>query len=306
MRLFAYIVPVFALAACGTVSPTATDTGGNDTADTGDTQDTSDTGDTTDTGKDTSDTSTDTADTSVDTSDTATDTSDTSSTDPNDVDDDKDGYTENGGDCDDTRSRVNPDAPERCGDAIDNNCDGQVDEDCLSGDTGTAALEWHLRATNTGDTKWGLGAYEELGSHGWVCETYAELATTGTASDCTDCDWSFGVTTTGGGQEGAYCGAMYEQGTGNPASLFDYDYTYFDALGVNYDGVGFASTYTYSSYVLEDVGFIRQASSGSWFPVVYNFPDRGVYHSTADAYGFDGRAFARGSAGGYYYYYFAI
>ncbi len=301
VRLFA-ILPVLALAACGTASPTSTDTGGNDTVDTGDTQDTNDTADTTDTGKDTSDTSTDTADTSVDTSDTATD---TSGTDPNDVDDDKDGYTENGGDCDDTKPRVNPDAPERCGDAIDNNCDGQVDEGCLTGDTGTAPLEWRLSVTNTGDTHFGLGAYDEHGSKGWLCETYTELSATG-AGDCADCDWSFQVANVGGTTEGDYCDSLFVPGTGKPATFFDYDYTYFSTFSsAYYDGFGFAATYEYSGEMWEDVAFIHSATYDTWFAWIHNYPGDGTYEVTSDAYGFEGRRYA-GNSSGYIYYYFPL
>lgn len=48
--------------------------------------------------------------------------------DPLDVDDDGDGITENGGDCDDTDRMVYPGAPETCDD-LDNDCDGDVNED---------------------------------------------------------------------------------------------------------------------------------------------------------------------------------
>jgi len=52
------------------------------------------------------------------------------------LDGDGDGYVteENAcvpyGDCDDTDASVYPGAEEICGDGVDNNCDGQVDEDC--------------------------------------------------------------------------------------------------------------------------------------------------------------------------------
>ena len=46
-------------------------------------------------------------------------------TDPNDIDDDGDGFTENQGDCDDTKPGINPDALEIPGNGIDEDCDGQ-------------------------------------------------------------------------------------------------------------------------------------------------------------------------------------
>ena len=50
--------------------------------------------------------------------------------DPKDVDDDKDGYTENQGDCDDGDKSIHPGAVEVCSDLKDNDCDGVVNEDC--------------------------------------------------------------------------------------------------------------------------------------------------------------------------------
>ena len=45
-----------------------------------------------------------------------------------DIDNDNDGYSDIMGDCDDTDDAVNQDASETCGDEIDNNCDGNIDE----------------------------------------------------------------------------------------------------------------------------------------------------------------------------------
>jgi hypothetical protein len=49
------------------------------------------------------------------------------------VDDDKDGYTENEGDCDDTDRNVHPEAVDTC-DGVDTDCDGTFDEDSASDD----------------------------------------------------------------------------------------------------------------------------------------------------------------------------
>ncbi len=48
------------------------------------------------------------------------------------VDVDGDGYSEEGGDCDDSSSAIHPGATETC-DAVDSDCDGDTDEGCDSG-----------------------------------------------------------------------------------------------------------------------------------------------------------------------------
>jgi len=56
---------------------------------------------------------------------------DDTGSDPLDIDDDEDGYSENAGDCDDQNDAIHPAAAEVC-DEVDNDCDGTTDEDDAS------------------------------------------------------------------------------------------------------------------------------------------------------------------------------
>jgi len=51
-------------------------------------------------------------------------------------DDDNDGWTTDAGDCDDANAEVNPGATELCGNQVDDDCDGDVDEGCDTADSG--------------------------------------------------------------------------------------------------------------------------------------------------------------------------
>jgi hypothetical protein len=72
---------------------------------------------------------------------------------PNDVDNDLDGYTENQGDCNDRDLSIYPGATEICDDTVDNDCDGNVDcsdadcsDDpaCQSGDGNTLTADVNI------------------------------------------------------------------------------------------------------------------------------------------------------------------
>lgn len=59
-------------------------------------------------------------------------------------DDDGDGFLGEMEDCDDTNAAVNPDAPEDCGNQIDDDCDGNIDSadaDCTAG-AQRQGLDW--------------------------------------------------------------------------------------------------------------------------------------------------------------------
>lgn len=61
------------------------------------------------------------------------------------ADADHDGYKDaacGGNDCNDANRAVNPGAAEVCGDTIDNNCSGVVDEGCATSCNSHSCLNW--------------------------------------------------------------------------------------------------------------------------------------------------------------------
>ena len=90
--------------------------------------------------------------------------------DPNDVDDDGDGFTENQGDCDDSNANRFPGNPELC-DGVDNDCDGAVDD-------GIAPVA----------TACGVGACAAAGSQSCVAGVLVDdcVPATPSAEVCTD------------------------------------------------------------------------------------------------------------------------
>jgi hypothetical protein len=79
------------------------------------------------------------------------------------------GYVGDGTDCDDGNAAINPGVAEVCGDAVDNNCDGNTD------DTGVGAATWYLDADSDG--------YGDPATFATACSQPA-----GYVADNTDCD----------------------------------------------------------------------------------------------------------------------
>lgn len=75
----------------------------------------------------------------------------------NDIDDDGDGYSENTGDCNDSDASIYPGSIEVCDDGIDNNCDGNVDEDCEEPPQPPEKVELRIQAVS--------GSYLYDGTH---------------------------------------------------------------------------------------------------------------------------------------------
>jgi nitrous oxidase accessory protein NosD len=88
------------------------------------------------------------------------------------VDNDGDGVTECGGDCDDSLDSVYPDAPEQC-DGFDNDCDGSIDEDLPE-------QTWYRDADGDG--------FGDAGNPLIVCDTTPPDGYTGDDTDCDDSD----------------------------------------------------------------------------------------------------------------------
>ncbi|MBU0483642.1 MAG: DUF1566 domain-containing protein [Proteobacteria bacterium] len=123
--------------------------------------------------------------------------------DPNDVDDDSDGYTENAGDCNDANTAIHPGATENCGDGIDQDCSGadlicpvdpnDVDNDS-DGYTENAGDCDDTNANISPNTTWYKDAdgdgYSDGTTQGPICSRPAgysyQVELTATAGDCND------------------------------------------------------------------------------------------------------------------------
>lgn len=221
------------------------------------------------------------------------------SVDPLDVDDDEDGFSENEGDCDDSRSATYPGAFESCNER-DDDCDGQMDEgacdqcdDCI--DTGMAFAYYNgaFEVTPADDgphlTSFSAGIALRNGLEDtWFCENSAAYTEFGAAASmCPGCDWAFAVTIgeTTRSPESCDDAAGWEY----DPDIMDNDVSDFWFGSAYTDGVGFASNYTYvgakEDYVLEDVvffHFVNETYNG-WYLLFYNWPDQGIVGVEGDA-----------------------
>ena len=138
----------------------------------------------------------DTADGSATLPDTAIDSEPTLDTSPplDTTDDDRDGYSEAQGDCDDGNSRVSPDRREWCN-RVDDDCDGLVDPGC---DENTVSMFWegYVESDEGGFL---AGQY----SHSFydidmdfLCAYTLELHGEGPTAEeaCPSCTWSYATT----------------------------------------------------------------------------------------------------------------
>jgi hypothetical protein len=226
------------------------------------------------------------------------------------TDDDRDGFSEADGDCNDRSTAVYPGARESCN-GRDDNCDGSIDEGGVCGSdtgggggggggggaTGLAAAYWvgTLNATSSRFSSGTFGvAYYGLASGASVCDFRGTLTSEGSASTCSGCSWAFNLSPLSGSR--ATSGDCAPMGLSSGAFDGAFDYSW-----------GFAPSYVYSgsygSYFLEDAVLLNDGTG--WFPFAFNYGAYGIYQVSASSSRVDIQRQATDSYGtpvyGYYY-----
>ncbi len=234
------------------------------------------------------------ADTDADTdTDTDTDT-DADTPTPFETDDDGDGYSEAQGDCDDGNALVKPAYLwETCGNEIDDDCNGTVDDGCGAG----VGYIWDVRSYDVGPNFSFAG-----GRHGWalrtaedslVCVAYRVQDLVGPApAGCPDCEWSFEVKGGSYVLEGPYCDEIQDTAPRLDLRMWESpEYT---------TSVGFAWTgyNTTTGEPTEETIYLWSESRSEWGSVDYNMDRYGIERVYVD-----GNRYGAGLPWGYAYEY---
>ena len=139
------------------------------------------------------------------------------------------GFVDNAGDCDDGDAAVNPAAEEVCGDDIDNNCSGEIDEGCNTCPCFTAEQisgRWAEWQSDSWDWSW-AGCYDV---QSYYYYDYVQVYFYGERWDDAEYEYDYND----------FYSIDYDYYYGSYCQSYEYDYTY------NYD-TG-ATEYTYDYY----------------------------------------------------------
>ena len=121
------------------------------------------------------------------------------------------GYVANATDCDDANDENNPEAQEDCGDAEDNDCDGDIDEYCYETWEGYEVFEYDHSQYGSCWMLW------------WADGTQA-------TKRCADCDFAFDITMT--------YSSTYSDNSDELCDAFETDFDYTYGYATDYAGYG--------------------------------------------------------------------
>ena len=185
------------------------------------------------------------------------------------------GYSATGGDCDDASIAANPGAPEVCGDAVDDDCDGEANSCRYSGAIDPADADVHIRgipsiyfgydATPAGDTNGdGVGDLAVATSNQGVYVFAGPLS--GTLDAAKDATGVIGSTTTGEGV-GHDAQAIGDQDGDGNADLLIEAYAYGGLTGRAFIVLGpFTGTDAVDDIAVATITGSTSGDYMSWYP----------------------------------------
>ncbi len=233
------------------------------------------------------------ADTDTD-SDTDADTdTDTDTPTPFETDDDGDGYSEAQGDCDDANTLVKPAYLwETCGNEIDDDCNGTVDDGCGAG----MGYLWSIYSFDIGPSfsfgggrsGWALRTAEDA----LICASYRVQDLVGPAPEgCPNCEWSFEVKGGSYVLEGPYCDEIADTASRLDLRLWESP-EYTTSVGFAWTGYGYAGAPT------EEILWVWSEGLQIWGSTGYDMDRYGI-----DGAYVDGNRYGTGEPWGYAYEY---